>query len=94
METRNRNTLKSLIWKRVGVIRTGRGKAMLVGYVTIREVIKYEDVDSFRADYVKHRVPQGSRYDIKGIKYGYVLDAPERCDPVEVTSRGIVIRNI
>ena len=38
----------------------------------------------------------GNTYDITadGVKYGYILENPERCTPVEVTARGIVIRNI
>lgn len=96
VETRNRNTLKSLVGQRVGIIRTGKGKAMLVGYVTIDHVIKYETEAEFRADYNRHCVLGGSKYDIKkgGVKYGYVLTDIERCDPTPVTSKGIVIRNI
>ncbi len=96
IETRNRNTLKSLVGQRVGIIRTGKGKAMLVGYVTIAAVIKYETEADFRADYPLHWVDKGSKYDIKkgGVKYGYVLTNPQRCEPTPVTSKGIVIRNI
>lgn len=96
VETRNKNTLKSLIGDRVGIIRTGHGKAMLVGYVTISGVIKYDTVEAFRDDYSRHMVAPGSKYDINpaGCKYGYILTDPERCEPVPVTARGIVIRNI
>lgn len=95
IETRRTRSLDSLIGQRVGIIRTGAGKATLVGYVTIAGIKQY-DTDSFRKDYEKHRVPEGSQYDIApgGIKYGYILRDPERCTPVEVKAKGIVIRNI
>ena len=96
IETRNRNTLKSLVGQRVGIIRTGNGKAMLVGYVTIAAVIKYETEADFRADYSLHWVDKGDKYDIKkgGVKYGYVLTNPQRCEPTPVTSKGIPFRDI
>lgn len=94
VETREKNSLKSLVGKRVGIIRTGCGKAVLVGYVTISEVIKYETVEEFRRDEARHMVKPGSKYDIKTSKYGYVLTDPERCEPTIVKAKGIVIRNI
>ena len=96
IETRRTNSLKSLIGKRVGIIRTGIGKATLVGYITISGVIVYRDEKTFRDDYNRHLVPCGNTYDITkdGVKYGYVLENPERCPPTEITARGIVIRNI
>lgn len=96
VETRRTNSLKSLIGKRVGIIRTGKGKAMLVGYVTISGMKVYENEKVFREDYDRHFVPRGNTYDITadGVKYGYILENPERCTPVGVTAKGIVIRNI
>lgn len=96
VETRNTRSLHSLVGQRVGIIRTGCGKALLVGYVDIVEEIEYKDVDAFREDYKRHLVEPGTKYDIKpnGKKYGYVLANPERCEPTPVTAKGIVIRNI
>ena len=96
VETRSTRSLHSLVGQRVGIIRTGRGKAHIVGYVDIVSEIEYEDVKAFRDDYNRHLVTVGSQYDIKpnGKKYGYVLANPERCEPIPVTSKGIVIRNI
>ena len=94
VETRETKSLHSLIGQRVGIIRTGRGKAMLVGYADITGVIEYDSKEAFRADYDRHMVQAGSMYDIKTKKYGYILENVVRCDPVSVTSRGIVIRNI
>jgi len=96
IETRSCRSLHCLIGQRVGIIRTGCGKAKLVGFVTIVDVIEYHTEDHFRSDYGKHWVDRGSTYDISdhGMKYGYALDDPQRCDPVTVTAKGIVIRNI
>lgn len=96
IETRETNSLKSCVGKRVGLIRTGCGKAKLVGYVDIVDVIVYNNTTEFRKDYNKHLVAKGSKFDIKenGIKYGYVLANPTRCEETEVTSKGIVIRHI
>ena len=94
IETREKPTLNSLIGKRAGIIRTGCGKAMLVGYADITGVVEYNTVEEFRADYEKHMVQEGSAYDIKTKKYGYILENVERCEPVPVTAKGIVIRNI
>lgn len=96
VETRRTPSLHSLIGKRVGIIRTGKGRAMLVGYVTIMSCVRYESEVEFSSNYDRHLVPHGSEYDIAsgGVKYGYVLADPERCEPIPVTSKGIVIRNI
>ena len=93
VETRNTNSLKRLVGHRIGLIRTGCGKAMLVGYATITEIVVY-DPDSFRSDFKRHRVPSGCEYDIRQVKYGYVLSDVVPCDPTIVTSRGIVYRSI
>lgn len=96
IETREKNTLRSLVGQRIGIIRTGKGKATLVGYVTISRIIKYETEKEFRFDEKLHMVKKGSKYDIKkgGVKYGYVLTDPVRCKPEIVNAKGIVIRNI
>lgn len=94
IETRETNSLGSLVGQRVGIIRTGCGKATLVGFISITNVIIYDSKGKFRSDYKRHLVRENSRYDIKGKKYGYILENPTRCDPVAVNSKGIVIRNI
>lgn len=94
IETRETPSLNSVIGQRVGIIRTGCGKAMLVGYADITGVIEYNTVEAFRADYEKHLVEEGSKYDIKTKKFGYILENVERCNPTLITAKGIVIRNI
>lgn len=82
IETRNRNMLKSLVGKRVAIVRTRRGKLpMVVGYADI--------VDSFFCPinlYEQYRdqtlVPVGSSYDVHGKgKWFYFMDNAEKCDP-------------
>ena len=97
IETRNTKSLKSLVGQRVGIISTHKKrKALLVGYVNIVKEIKYNNEEEFRADYLRHRVIPGGKYDIKkeGVKYGYVLSNPQKCDPIVIKAKGIVIRNI
>jgi hypothetical protein len=75
IETRSRDVFKKLIGRRVGIIRTGIGKAKLVGYATIGKPIAYKSEEDFRNDYKKHKVEPKSKYDIqlpKG-KVGYPL---------------------
>jgi hypothetical protein len=88
IETRPSNSLKSLIGKRVGIVRTGKGKATLVGYANIEEPIVYNNVDEFRADQDKHLVEADSEFDIKPNqkKYGYPLTNVESIEPIEVPS--------
>ena len=96
IETRATPSLMSVVGQRVGIIRTGKGPAMLVGYVDVVGVKVYENREAFQADYARHFVPKGSKYDIKsgGKKYGFILANAMPCDPTPVTSKGIVIRNI
>ena len=97
IETRNTNSLKAQVGKRVGIIRTGRGKARVVGYATIGEPIVYNNKKEFRKDQDKHLVEEGSEFDIKedGLKYGYPLLNVEKIDrPFLVKSKGIVSREI
>jgi hypothetical protein len=95
IETRNTDTLRPYVGKRVGIIRTGKGKAILVGFATIGEPIKYNE-ETFSKDQDKHQVKQGIKFDIpeNGIKYGYPLTDVTKTDPKEVTTTGIIARNI
>ena len=96
IETRNSPTLDPYIGKRVGIVRTGKGPAMLVGFVNIVMKRIYTTVDTFRADEDKHLVSEGGFFDFKGEgKIGYLLENPERLAiPVPVLSRGNVSRKI
>lgn len=94
-ETRKTHSLDPLIGKRVAIIRTGRGKATIVGTCTIEGFTEYRNEEDWSAAYNRHRVERGSKYDFTGFKVGYVLRNVQRLtDPVLCKSRGIVIRNI
>ena len=90
IETRNRNTLKSLVGKRVAIVRTHRNKKpMIFGYVTI-------SFCDFRSEkwLDNHRdltlIPPGSMYDCKGKgKYCYYLSRPEKCEPYELPKNAV-----
>lgn len=94
-ETRKSHSLDSLIGKRVAIIRTGRGKAVIVGTCTIEEFTEYRNDEDWSAAYNRHRVERGSKYDFTGFKVGYVLRNVRRlAEPVQCKAKGIVIRNI
>ena len=94
-ETRKSHSLDSLIGKTVAIIRTGRGKAVIVGTCTIDGFTEYRNEEDWSAAFKRHRVECGSKYDFTGFKVGYVLRNVQRLsEPVRCKSRGIVIRNI
>lgn len=94
-ETRKSHSLDSLIGKTVAIVRTGRGKAVIVGMCTIEGFTEYRNGEDWSAAFKRHRVERGSKYDFTGFKVGYVLRNVQRLsDPVPCKSKGIVIRNI
>jgi hypothetical protein len=95
IETRRTQSLRPYVGQRVGIVRTGKGTATLVGYATIGEPVWYGSVRRFRADWRRHRVGKGSPHDITSAgKWGYPLLDVVAADPTPVTSRGIVARRI
>lgn len=95
IETRSTRSLDPYIGERVGIVRTGVGKATLVGYATVGEPVAYDSVAKFRRDYDKHLVAPGSAFDMKDrLKYGYPLMQVEAVEPREIESRGIVARKV
>ena len=96
-ETRDSDSLRPYVGKRVGIVETGSGKAKLVGYATIGEPIKVGEAefDNLRD---KHLVPKGSKFDIKkgGQKYLYPTSNPVALDtPVDASAnKGIVARRL
>ena len=91
IETRNTPTLRPYIGKRVGIIQTGKGKAKLIGYMTIEKEIEY-DKESWAKDKSKHLVDSELGDGEK--KYGYVIGKVEKITPQEINSKGIVARKI
>ena len=95
IETRNSRSLDPYVGKRVGLVKTGKGDAMLVGYADIGSPKEYKSVSAFRADENKHLVAKNSAFDIKGgLKYGYPISNVEKITPTKVKSKGIVSRKL
>ncbi len=95
IETRSTRSLDPYIGERVGIVRTGVGKATLVGYATVGEPVVYDSVSKFRRDQSKHLVAPGSAFDMKDrLKYGYPLMQVEAVEPREIESKGIVARKV
>ena len=95
IETRRTNSLRPYIGQRVGIIRTGKGQAMLVGFAVIREPIFYGTKAEFSADFKRHQVGDKSKFRFKrGGKFGYPLAKVTRCKPQPVFSRGIIARKL
>lgn len=96
IETRRTNSLRPYIGQRVGIIRTGKGKALLVGFMNIGEPVIYRTKAEFRADFGRHLVGDKSPFRFKrGGKFGYPVSNVTRCEPpVPVKSRGIIARKL
>jgi predicted transcriptional regulator len=95
-ETRNTNSLKPYVGKRVSIVRTGRGKAVAIGSVVIGEPIEVDE-DTFRKYEKAHLVPAGSKFDIvtNGTKFLYPMIDPKRYDtPKQVAGLGIISRKL
>lgn len=89
VETRNRNTLKQLVGKRVNVIQTGKGKAKVIGSVKIVSAMHCKQSD-FQKYNGLHCVPIGSKYDAgSNGKWLYFLEDPQTVFPYELPANVI-----
>ena len=91
IETRSRNTLKQLVNNPdpIAIIRTGRGKAQVIGYAYIDGVFHCSKADFGKYDNM-HLVPHGSRYDAgQHGKYMYMLSGAEPCKPFELPDNAV-----
>ena len=95
IETRPTNSLKPYIGKTVGIVRTGKGKATLVGVMKVGEPKFYKTRKDFDADFDKHRVGKDSGHYIgpEG-KFGYPLSEVKPVKPRILKSTGYVARVI
>ena len=95
MESRNSNSLRAYIGKRVAIVRTGQGKALAIGEITIGEPLTVNELD-FRMMFNSHLVPENSRFDIKPgkVKFLYPLLNPTRYEQPLNVGLGIVSRKI
>ena len=94
IETRNSDTLRPYVGKRVAIVRTGAGPAKAIGEVTIGEPM-VANKSKFRAMQSKHMVPEGSMFDITTpTKHLYPLHSPVRYDDERDVGHGIVSRKV
>ncbi len=94
-ETRNNDTLKPYIGRRMAIVKTGAGKAHAIGTVEIGAPIVVTQ-EQFRQLEPMHYVPEGSEFDIKpgGAKYLYPMIRPMRFDQPRPVGRGIIARRV
>lgn len=94
VETRDSPSLDPYLGKRIGIVRTGKGRATLVGYATISRAIIYHNKRVFDSHFEYHRVGKDSPFYIRDQKWGYEFTKVRRCKPRKVYSLGIVSREI
>lgn len=95
LETRRSDSLRPYVGKRVGIVRTGNGPAKAIGAVTVGEPI-VADVGEFRKLTDKHKVPEGSAFDIQpeSVKYLYPMLDPIRFNHEYGVGHGILSRKV
>jgi len=94
LESRNSDTLRPYVGKRVAIVRTGEGKAKAIGEVTVGEPMVVNK-QKFRALEDKHHVPEGSAFDINTpTKHLYPMHDPIRYDEERDVGHGIVSRRV
>jgi predicted transcriptional regulator len=94
-ETRNKDTLRPYVGRRVAIVRTGTGKAQAIGTVAIGKPIMVTQ-EQFRQLQTLHLVPEGSEFDIKpeGTKYLYPMLKPMRFAHPRPVGLGIIARQV
>ena len=94
-ETRSSPSLNAHVGERLAVIKTGEGKAVAIGEVTIGKPLKVETPEEFKRLQSQHLVPIESKFTFKGVKYLYPMENPVRYKkPIPVTSKGIVFTKV
>ncbi len=93
-ESRNGDTLRPYVGKRMSIVRTGDGPAKAIGAVTVGEPMVVNR-KKFREMEQHHLVPEGSAFDIaSGTKHLYPMHDPERYDSERDVGHGIVARKV
>lgn len=103
IETRDSKSLHPYVGKRIGILSTHDTRSnprvtYLVGFATVGEPKFYDNAADFDADYDLHRVAPGSDFHIDnarhGVKWGYPVHDVKHIDPVVVTTKGNVARDL
>ena len=93
-ESRNSDSLRPYVGKRVSIVRTGEGAAKAIGEVTVGAPIVVNK-KKFRSMEPQHLVPEGSAFDIKTeTKHLYPMHDPVRYDEERDVGHGIVARKV
>jgi hypothetical protein len=93
-ESRNSDTLRPYVGKRVAIVRTGKGHAKAIGEVTIGEP-EVVNKRRFRELEGHHMVPEGSQFDINTeTKHLYPLHKAERYEQERDVGHGIISRKV
>jgi hypothetical protein len=94
-ETRDSDSLRPYVGKRIAIVRTGEGTAKAIGEVTVGEPILVNETQ-FNEMRSEHLVPAGSTFDIKpgSKKYLYPMLNPVRFDEEKDVGAGIVARKV
>jgi hypothetical protein len=92
-ESRDSDSLRAYIGKRVAIVRTGEGKASAIGEVTIGKPIVVNE-KQFRKMQALHLVPRESQFDIKNKKYLYPMIDVVRYTTEYSVGLGIVARKV
>ena len=94
LESRNGDSLRPYVGKRVAIVRTGEGPAKAIGEVTIGEPMVVKK-NKFRSLEHQHHVPEGSAFDISTpTKHLYPMHNPMRYDQERDVGHGIVSRKV
>ncbi|NDB86664.1 MAG: ASCH domain-containing protein [Alphaproteobacteria bacterium] len=95
LETRNSDSLRPYVGKRVSIVKTGKGRAYAIGVATVGEPI-VADEEEFRKLEKEHLVPAGSKFDIYPgqTKFLYPMLNPKRYERPREVGHGIVSRKV
>jgi len=95
LETRNSDSLRPYVGKRVSIVKTGKGRAYAIGVATVGEPI-VADEEEFRKLEKEHLVPAGSKFDIQpgSSKFLYPMLNPKRYERPREVGHGIVSRKV
>lgn len=94
LESRNSDTLRPYVGKRVAIVRTGAGPAKAIGEVTIGQPMVVNK-KKFRSMEDQHLVPEGSAFDITTpTKHLYPMHDPVRYEKEKDVGHGIIARKV
>jgi len=95
LETRNSDSLRPYVGRRVSIIKTGKGRAYAIGVATVGEPIEVDEKE-FRKLEKEHLVPAGSKFDIQpeSTKFLYPMLNPKRYERPREVGQGILSRKV